>query len=1454
MIILKLFSLSLFLVSFPVISLACMESFSSSKILRSTVQGTSLKNQAQHILNRKITAKEESAISMAHNVGISEIGKDGQNPAGIDNYTKPQLLRKIRILARGGGFNQQKREALISNGVVGNSKKKKLERKKRNKKARRKKSQSDRTITESLERLIKQVSQNKTIPLKLSSCGANCFQIDSSPTSLPRIIKIDSDLEFPIQKEHILTTPPFNTISDPITLGNIIRRLLIGHELHPYTSTLFQTTTLRPSQRMAINDFKESLESGYQSFLHISPTSTGKGVVLAKNLIEKLSGDSAKKISFITVDKVKIVDQLSAEIQSEVQKANFDLRQLHWIAGEGKDFIQEINQALSSEKPTVITITSRSFIIQMEKLEDKNPTLYKKLLKQLDGIYIDEVHHLGAPKTLEFVLDLKEKSEAFVYGTTATPVHRDVEIQNLFQKIHWSYLEEGNFDTYTPSMVVEQLVRSIERGDITPFNDIYVLMGEDIIDMTYTPLFIQRKGSLLFSINPHYYSQLREILSGIFDSNKKGMIIASTIKEAEDLASFFNRTSDITFEAYHSDMKPELKEAVFKNSREQEAHYIVAVRALDEGVNLPHLSAYIDLNSHVSIKQMVHRMGRVLRPSLNKLKADIFILSSYRNFEMTKELMDNVTQLRETIKDSNRSTSASPSRERLRNLAARSYNFFLKQQQFWASKDEKERDTKGKDENSLDTYFHYLSQVRRRFPPLSQSKLDTLLIQFKKTGDIEVRNEIVSRNLGLVTMVAQKYKWAFSSIVDMMDLVQEGNRGLIKAVDAYRIESGYRFSTFAVSYIEGYIKRFIFEQNHIVRIKQSPDHSAVFFNLERQKDHFSSQNEVFDVVAAAENMSTDKTTVKPETIRWMDSHLQDTISFNQPVTGQRNPKGLVEDIQNPEKIQSFEEVHQTGIPLHEDTVGAQKILETFMISIMDFLPKLTPQQQDIFIKRLLTIPPVTLDELGETYGISRERVRQIENKAKRRFNKPFNWDSSRLPIELQNRFFARRSSRNGNEFIRSINDYTEAVFGKSFHEYFYTNRYEYFDINRIDRTIDTDFNELIKAEEVLDFFEKTLRSFLSRISSWEQDIFQKQFLQKEPVRRYRVGWTHNFTATRIVEIEKSLMYELRHEILTSKENSYLISQFKDHLLPLSDIQTRRHLNDFLRKMIKRQNKWPTMEVKNTQSRPLTIPYHTETPLTAQFINLLSRIEILEKNILDFLLILSVREQDIFKKRFLKETPVPYEELSPLYYISAHQIKEIEVRLKMNFRDRFMGQFNVEQRLQWSNLLDAFFHRHPSYPSDKNSFLAFTKEYSSSGRSFYGHFDYLINTYDRSFNEFTHSREVQEVIREYITDFLSNLDADKKAFFQKRFLTNPPIPFNQIPQRYTWRKSNRNIEIEMAYNFTELLKESFETMEPSSFFIKTFFRINDPDFLKKELRRILSTITESDFNSYYLDAS
>ena len=109
--------------------------------------------------------------------------------------------------------------------------------------------------------------------------------------------------------------------------------------------------------------------------------------------------------------------------------------------------------------------------------------------------------------------------------------------------------------------------------------------------------------------------------------------------------------------------------------------------------------------------------------------------------------------------------------------------------------------------------------------------------------------------LGLVTWVAKDFRWATSPTIDIVDLVQEGNVGLIKAIDAYQPEKGYQLSTLAVTYIKRAIRDFIAEQAHIVNVsmKGNSERTRVFYNLDRQRDLLSSQGRGFNPELVAEN-------------------------------------------------------------------------------------------------------------------------------------------------------------------------------------------------------------------------------------------------------------------------------------------------------------------------------------------------------------------------------------------------------------------------------------------------------------------------------------------------------------------------------------------------------------------------------------------------------------------------
>ena len=281
-------------------------------------------------------------------------------------------------------------------------------------------------------------------------------------------------------------------------------------------------------------------------------------------------------------------------------------------------------------------------------------SLYERLAQNLDGIYVDEAHHLGASETHRVLSSLWKASKAFLYGATATPFHYGTNIMEMFKTSHWSYLNHAGVSIppssgYTQSNlfaqhsiegILDQLSLAIRSKDITPFEDLYVIGESSFKGTKDQPVFIQGRNNY-FVLNPVHYKRLAEILYPVLSVNQKGFVVTATIAEAERLQEFLSKIfKEIQFEVYHSQMETEARDQVFRNSRESRgSHYIVAVRALDEGVNLPHLSAYIDLNFTVSIKQMVQRIGRVLRLYPGKEMADILFLIDYKNAEMVRDIL-----------------------------------------------------------------------------------------------------------------------------------------------------------------------------------------------------------------------------------------------------------------------------------------------------------------------------------------------------------------------------------------------------------------------------------------------------------------------------------------------------------------------------------------------------------------------------------------------------------------------------------------------------------------------------------------------------------------------------------------------------------------------------------------------------------------------------------------------
>ena len=485
---------------------------------------------------------------------------------------------------------------------------------------------------------------------QIKSCGANCLQLFSE-TPLVFQLKIDRNIPSPeisvLESSKTLSVPSEEFFEDPSS-ENMLRSWLTGHELHPYSKSPGKIL-YKSAQVKALEAYKRAVESGAKSFLHVAPTAMGKTLVLTKALLQRLRRPSAKKITIATAHQIHLVDQLLKEIQRDLREENLlsGIELINWGGLKQRDFNQAVASALSKEKASIFVMTSQSLKRQLAHLEPEN---YEELLLNLEGLFIDEAHHLGAEQTKDLIYGLFEGSSGFLYGATATPVHRDLVLSDLFESVHWSYLNDSEgdiFKRHSVSSALSQLSLGIEKGDFTSFDDLYVI-GEPVFrglekrfrEREGKPVFIKEGG--LYVLNPEHYKSLAGILSPLFEDNRKGFIVAATIRESERLAGFLNRAfREIEFSPFHSRLSVEERDKILERSREREGfHYIVAVRALDEGVNLPWLSAYVDLNANVSVKQMIHRVGRVLRLHPGKMNSDILFLTDYRDAEMAGDLLD----------------------------------------------------------------------------------------------------------------------------------------------------------------------------------------------------------------------------------------------------------------------------------------------------------------------------------------------------------------------------------------------------------------------------------------------------------------------------------------------------------------------------------------------------------------------------------------------------------------------------------------------------------------------------------------------------------------------------------------------------------------------------------------------------------------------------------------------
>ncbi len=254
----------------------------------------------------------------------------------------------------------------------------------------------------------------------------------------------------------------------------------------------------------------------------------------------------------------------------------------------------------------------------------------------------------------------------------------------------------------------------------------------------------------------------------------------------------------------------------------------------------------------------------------------------------------------------------------------------------------------------------YMAEARK-YPLLSREEERELAKRWVETGSAEFGRQLVTANLRLVVKIANEYRRGYHNL---LDLVQEGNLGLLKAVQKFDPYRDVKLSTYSGWWIRAYILKFILNNWRLVKIGTTQNQRKLFYNLRKQTDALKAAG----VDASAGELAKALDVSQSEVVEMQKRMSAPDASLNAPVGGDAESTSTRMDLL--EDRTKDPEVH----------VEADEFKRLLAERLRRFGSTLTGRELEIFGDRLVADEPVTLQDLGARWGVSRERARQLEKR------------------------------------------------------------------------------------------------------------------------------------------------------------------------------------------------------------------------------------------------------------------------------------------------------------------------------------------------------------------------------------------------------------------------------------------------------------------------------------------